>query len=590
MGSIRISPVDGGPKWAIGAAYFSPALVAAAKAVPGCHFDRDTMSWHGYPDAIAAVAARLRLAGINVSDVGDLPTPDAWRTARTPFLYATTGLREYQIEGVKFLIARAREGALLADGLRLGKSAMATTAARAFGQKTLVVCPSHVVGVWGRGPKAPEGPGEIAKWWPDAWKQPHEVICLETVKPAKAAADEIARQAEKLAHAQVIICHYDILYAWEKVLLAWGVGTFISDECHVLCGYKSRRLASIYSIARAAKQRVLLSGTPVVGNPRLLHNLLNVLAENRMGFFFLPDKDGKPRASYSRVFCAARQETVGKGESQKTVWCFDGKANLDEPDGVWCLTPEETLKERMRYLMLRRLKKDVDPQLPEKQRQIIDVTIPARQAITPSRGMFGPGGVELRRALDLAADGKLKAVVDLVRGHLDEGEKCICFCYRRLFAERVANDVAKKLAPGALVEFVHGGLSRKERDERIHDVRKHDGPALLACTIDTTSTGIDLSFASVSVFAELVYESHDLAQAEERTYRFGKGTKALIQYVIARGTGDELILRGVINKLDTFERVIGSTGDGMREDLAKKKEGALKRLYEVLVKMQKGKA
>src|SRR4029077_6734627 len=114
-----------------------------------------------------------------------------------------------------------------------------------------------------------------------------------------------------------------------------------------------------------------LTGTPVTNLPRHLHNALNVLAENRFGFFFVPDRDGVPRASYSRLYCDAKQETVGRGETAKTVWQFGGRSNLDAPDGKWALTPEETLKERLRHLMLRRLKKDVDPQLPEKQRQII---------------------------------------------------------------------------------------------------------------------------------------------------------------------------------------------------------------------------
>ena len=249
--------------------------------------------------------------------------------------------------------------------------------------------------------------------------------------------------------------------------------------------------------------------------------------------------------------------------------------------------------------MLRRLKKDVDPQLPSKTRQVVDVSIPARNVIAITQPMLGKGGGELRRCLDLAADGKLKSVVDLAASHLLEGEKVICFCYRRLFAERVADELisgpryASVRSIGddedsrALVEFVHGGLTQKERDKRIHRLRTHDGPGVLACTIDTTSTGIDLSFASVAVVGELTWEPHELAQLEERLYRFGDDSKALIQYVIARGTGDELILRGVINKLDTFERVIGATGDAMKEELTRKKEDGMRRLYAALAEMQK---
>jgi SNF2 family DNA or RNA helicase len=138
-----------------------------------------------------------------------------------------------------------------------------------------------------------------------------------------------------------------------------------------------------------------------------------------------------------------------------------------------------------------------------------------------------------------------------------------------------------------MVKFVHGGLSQKERDKRIHALRTHTGPGVLACTIDTTSTGLDLSFASVAVFGELTWEFQDLSQAESRTYKFGVDSKSLIQYVIARGTGDELILRGIINKLDTSERAGVASGDAMKEDLSAKKEGGMARLYAALAEMQK---
>ena len=45
-----------------------------------------------------------------------------------------------------------------------------------------------------------------------------------------------------------------------------------------------------------------------------------------------------------------------------------------------------------------------------------------------------------------------------------------------------------------------------------------------------------------------------------------------IDYIIARGTGDELVLSSVLRKLDTFEAVFGATGDGLRAALGQEKE------------------
>jgi superfamily II DNA or RNA helicase len=592
---------------AISANYYSRTLIEQAHAVPGVRWEGASKSWVGYVDAIAAIRARLVHKGITVSgtevDLTRLDNPESWRTARTPYLFATKGLRDYQVEGVRFLITRSSEGALLADGMRLGKTCQAITAARAFKQKTLIVAPSHAVGVWGRPPDCPEGPGEIAKWWPDAWAPAHlrgapgddtpGVVTLEGVKPDP----EIEK--ERLMHAVCIVCSYDIVYAWVDILQAWGFATFIVDECHLTQGYESRRSGAVRALREHAARVMFLSGTPMIGRPRDLHNVIDTLCPGRLGYFFIPPRtDPKEnKASFARLYCNAHQKTVGKGPEAKEVWDFNGASNLDEPDDKLTLTTEETLKARLKHLMLRRIKSEVDKELPKKTRQIIDVAIPAAKMVTVTPALFSNQGKGLRKALDLAADGKLKHVLSLVKSHVEEGEKIILFCFRRAFAEVCATSLRTKVGAGsgALIELVHGGvLPHSKRDKAFARLRAHHGPAVLCCTIDTTSTAIDLSFASVGVFGEFTWQIDELAQAEERLYAFG-GAASLIQYVVARGTSDELIVRALIQKLDNFERSIGSTGDGMKASFAaladqsdeERRRQAFERLEKAMEEMHK---
>jgi hypothetical protein len=436
----------------------------------------------------------------------------------------------------------------VSDGLYITRDFLVThntmqaiIAARAFKVHTLVIAPAHIVGVWARPKDALEGPGEIYKWWPDAWKGAEGkpgVVRLKSVKPfavwkemerLHARKERTSKQVmqlkeltqtfdtfvESLQHANVVVCHYEILHAWAEVLKAWGVGFLILDEAHILSSFRARRSNVLKDLAKSIPRRLALSGTPLAHTPAKLHNLLDILAENRFGYFFTEKREG----TYARLFCGSHQETVGTGIDQKTFWVHNQATNIDAPDGKYALTGEETLHERLQYLMLRRLKKEVDPELPPFTRQVIDVEIPAKKVIGISQAMLAPGGKELRRCLDLAADGKLKYVIDLLVNHLEEGQRILCFCYRRLFAERVAKDVkralGKKGIAGTLVEFVHGGLSQGdsgERAKRLARLRAHTGPSLLACTVDTTSTGIDLSYATIAVVAELSHEWVDMAQ------------------------------------------------------------------------------
>jgi SNF2 family DNA or RNA helicase len=570
--------------------YFSRALIGAAKAVPGMRFDNPSKEWVGYADAVAATVARLRAAGLHL-DSSELPDAESWRTAPTPFLFATKNLRPYQVEGVRFLIARSGHGALLADGMRLGKSAQGLTAARAFKHKTLIIAPSHAIGVWAREPDAPEGPGEIAKWWPDAWlsgslrgepaaEDTAGVVVLDGVRPNK------EEWLSLHTSAAVVVASYDIIYAWVDTLKEWDFKTLIIDEGHHISNQKSRRSGAIVELAAHAKRRMVLTGTPMTNHTRNLFNVLDTLAPGRFGYFFTHAKpDGTVSGSFSRLFCDAKQKTVGKGPEAKTVWDFSGSSNLDRERVVLpAIVPEETLHARLSYLMLRRVKAEVDDQLPPKTRQIVDVRIPASKMVTVTGTMLADRGT-LRRALDLSADGKVKTVVELLRTHVEEGEKVICFCYRRLFAEALAKELRKKGTPA---EYSHGGLTQKQRDERIGLCRTSEVPCVLCATIDTTSTAIDLSFASVAVFAELSWEPHDLMQAEERIYKFGDAAaKPLVQYVIARGTSDELIVRAIISKLDAFDQAIGKV-DRLQEDFSgSTREEPLKRLARALAEMQK---
>jgi SNF2 family DNA or RNA helicase len=156
--------------------------------------------------------------------------------------------------------------------------------------------------------------------------------------------------------------------------------------------------------------------------------------------------------------------------------------------------------------------------------------------------------------------------------------------YRRAVCEKLA-DVLSETAP---TKFIHGGVALTRRGKIIDELKRVDGPCCLVANIDCISTGVDLTFASVVVMAELVWEPRDLVQFEARVHRFGAEESVLVQYVIARGTGDELIMQAVINKLDNFlDLVETDAGDGLKEALVGEKDEGLSRLAAALKKMGK---
>lgn len=544
MSGFRVFQLEGSPLWAIASSYYSPKLNAAAKSVPGAIWDSKLRAHVGYVDAIEQVTLRLEELGLKSEKV-----PLNKREWSHQLLVSYDGARDYQKEGIDFLVSLAGSGALLADDMGVGKSFQATKAIRALRRKTVIVCPAHVRGVWERPADAKLGEkgGELAKWWPKA-----NVFKPYGVTPTVIPAD-----------ADVVVIHYDIIYAWVSAILSWADEdlTSVFDEAHVLLNPTSRRSKACAELASNSRGRIALTGTPPVERVKDLYGIVNTISPGRFGDFF----------PFGKRHCGGKKiDIAGPDGTLKTVWDFTGKSNLKE------------LRQRLDWFVLRRTKREVLKELPALQRQIVDVDVPAKNRIGLNARLVGDKR-RMRMALDSAADGKFKSCLELVRSHLEAGQRVVVGTYRRAVCEKFCEELSE-FAP---TKFIHGGVALPRRGKIIDELKKIEGPCCLVANIDCTSTGIDLTFAGVGVIAELVWEPRELGQWEARLHRYGASTSepVLIQYVIARGTGDELILNAVINKLDNFlELVETDKGDGMKEDLKGKDEG-LSRLAAALKKM-----
>lgn len=447
-------------------------------------------------------------------------------------------LRIYQKQAISFLRSSWGKRAILADDMGLGKSASAICAATSFltQKRVLIVCPSYVRGVWTN----PHDGGELRKWAPDA----ERIFNCGTTKAAWISPEN-----------QFAVCHYDILHAWAEKLIDWKPEIVIYDEAHYLMNPASQRTKAAMAVSKNSQYVWALTGTPMTNRPRDLWGLLSTIVPGRFG------ETEKGFFKFGLRYCAAEKVQV---TPIKTVWKFDGSSRTDE------------LRKRLGHFMLRRTKSEVALELPAKTRQVI------RIAIGKAAGLVGNGAgaddskMALRAMLSSAADAKLdSAAIPLVQAHLEEGRRVVVFTYRKAVAEFIAN------ALGGV--FIHSGVSMARRGKMLDDLRKQDGASLVAGTIDSMSTGIDLSYADVAVFVELTYEPHEFLQAEARLHRFGQKNPVLVQYLVAMGTADELVADMVINKLDTFEAIIGGVQEtGLRSSLQQDEASLMKSLYEGL--------
>lgn len=528
---------------------FNPTLVETAKLVPGMSWDPVARAWVGYADAVALTLELLNRRGIRASAPDDIQReliePQSfYETASLENSVSGKSPRHYQNKGVLFLKHFASRGALLADDMRLGKTMQSVLAAKALGKKTLIVCPNFVRGVWEE---------EVKEWWPEA----NNVFLPVGTKPLLIEGNGI------------VIIHYDILPAWVDVLTAWaatsgGKLTLVIDECHALVNPKSQRSIACKTLRTHATYCWGTSGTPLPNHMSDMWNVVDTISPGRFGEQFF---------RYGQRYCDGHQEDIkfnaGGAKTTKTVWNFKGKSN------------EEELNRRLSYFMLRRTKTDVAEQLPPRIRQTLWVDIDSGKR--KRRGSYFPESeskAAMRVALDKSADAKLPQVSKILQEHLASGKKVVCFTWRQHVAEGLASDAAEA---GYLTGVAHGGVSALRRAKLFEDLKTKTEPLLLCATIDAAGVGIDLSWADLILFAELVWEPAKLLQAEARGFSLTSSRGLHIQYVLARGTADELVSRGVLSKFDMQEKVIGNLDAwDLRKDIEEKEEDVLKQLYEMM--------
>lgn len=184
---------------------------------------------------------------------------------RSDFEFITTPYA-HQEEALKFALALPRCGIFYDMGL--GKTKIVVDLIRHEQKKTLVLSPSVGVDVWLHESTVHSGDKLRA------------VALKGTPKKRAKLLDEDAQKAD------VVIVSYDTAKREHDNLIdKYPYEIIVADESHFLRGNKSARTKCAQSLASRAHRRIILSGTPSLGNPIHLWGQLAFLAP------YLPAKD-----------------------------------------------------------------------------------------------------------------------------------------------------------------------------------------------------------------------------------------------------------------------------------------------------------
>jgi superfamily II DNA or RNA helicase len=445
-------------------------------------------------------------------------------------------LRPYQKHGVYWLsfLARNGFGGILADEMGLGKTLQALAFLQGLpGGVSLIVCPSSLVQNWAR---------EAAKFTPGL-----RVVTLE-------GAERHTRMAA-LAEADLAITSYPLLRRDAARYAGIDFQAIILDEAQHIKNPETQNAQAAASLK--GQHRIVLTGTPLENSVRDLWSIMNFAMPGYLG-----SRD-------------------------------DFKERYEQPivQGADSAPVKSRLAKRIRPFLLRRTKREVYKELPEKLEQVVYCSLTVQQTEVyekllresrrqisdlsgkkdqnKSRMLMLTALLRLRQACcDLRllgmnelpqdqASAKLELLDELRREAIDGGHRVL------IFSQFVAMLQLQKAALDA-GEIPYCYLDGQTKDRMQVVDRFQDDPAIpvFLISLKAGGVGLNLTAADTVVHFDPWWNPAVEAQATDRAHRIGQEKVVTAYKLIARGTVEEKILklqqskRGLMESIESEEPVM----------------------------------
>jgi len=245
--------------------------------------------------------------------------------------------------------------------------------------------------------------------------------------------------------------------------------------------------------------------------------------------------------------------------------------------------PDPEVAERLRPMMLRRIKTEVLKDLPPKRRQDIPVELDRAQerkftaALKKWDAICRPDQLPPFESMSAAraelAEAKIPTLMKMVEEYEEAGEPLLVFSAHRLPVAQFEN------RPGWAV--ITGDTSPAERTQ-IEDAFQRGELIGVAGTIPAMGVAITLTRASNAIFVDLDWTPALNAQAEDRIYRIGQDRGVLITRLIARHALDERLTEVLTQKQDLIESTVDAARRGGDEAVDPREATRLDNLADAL--------
>lgn len=475
----------------------------------------------------------------------------------------------FQRAGIRFamhvLSELDQQGFLVADEMGLGKTIQGLGIIKLLDLfPFVVICPASLKNNWCREARTWIGGSRIAHCG-------RQVFSLTFMG------------FESLCDGAVVNYNVQTLRKWKSELVTLKPKAIILDEMHNLKNGSAQQTKEVQEIIELTGAKVIgLSGTPVVNRPAEFWQLAEILGQH--------DKLAPTFSKY--------MEQYGTNDERRLH-----QLNLAA----------------RQHFMVRRLKKDVLPDLPPKLRDAVvldldnwdeydqteadiadyfatkkseseafekkvreawdDLTRHVQEEpITLTWDQFlhrakveqygisyaiASANEELLRweALkSVAVKGKLKAAFDWIDTFLDStDEKIVLFIWH--------NDVGKQVASRYGCDLINGDMPVDRRQSAV-DRFQNDPTARVICgNLQAMGEGLTLTAASTVAFLELGWNPKQMGQAEDRCHRIGQKDTVNVHWLVAENTIEDEIAGIIQSKMRIVDAIQDGAGGAEQKDV-----------------------
>lgn len=441
-------------------------------------------------------------------------------------------LRPYQEIGFQWLCSLAKFGfgGILADDMGLGKTLEVLTFLAAHpGTRSLVVCPASLVYNWEE---------ECRRFYPAA-----------QIAAVAGTANTRKMQIEEWEQHDILITSYDLLKRDIDFYLDKRFDYVIIDEAQYIKNATTLAAKAVKSLASGC--RFALTGTPIENRLSELWSIFEFLMP---GYLF----------SYKKF----KEELEGPIAESK-----DDAARV-------------RLSRFVRPFILRRLKKDVLKELPDKVEEVVYARMEEEQnslyqarekqllmtlanqtdeefktqklwilaELTALRQICcNPALVYENYTGDSA---KTKTCIEIVENAAASGHKVLLFSQ---FASMLEH-LSKLFSKHGLRAFMLTGRTKKEERRRLVAEFQKGKADVFLISLKAGGTGLNLTAADLVIHYDPWWNLAAQNQATDRAYRIGQDNKVTVLRLIMKGTIEERILKMQEDKQNLADSIISEDG------------------------------